>query len=41
MKNMKPGKHIDMQWFDLHALPKNLTITTQEEIKHYKEKEER
>lgn len=38
-KIMEPTKHLDMQWFTLNALPENLTITTQDAIKHYKNKE--
>ncbi len=36
---MKLAKHTDMQWFDLHTLPENLTITTKHAVKHYKEEE--
>lgn len=35
-KIMEPSKHIDMKWFDLNALPKNITITTADAIKSYK-----
>ena len=38
-KIMEPTKHTDMQWFNLHALPENLTITTKHAVKHYKEEE--
>lgn len=38
-KIMEPTKHTDMQWFDLQALPENLTITTKHAVKHYKEEE--
>lgn len=34
-KIMEPTKHIDMQWFNLNALPEKLTITTQAAIKCY------
>ena len=34
-KIMEPTKHTDMQWFDLQALPENLTITTQDAVKAY------
>ena len=34
-KIMEPTKHIDMQWFDLHTLPENLTITTKHAVKAY------
>ena len=34
-KIMEPTKHIDMQWFDLHTLPENLTITTKHAVRAY------
>ena len=34
-KIMEPTKHTDMQWFDLHTLPENLTITTKHAVKAY------
>ena len=34
-KIMEPTKHTDMQWFDLQALPENLTITTKHAVKAY------
>lgn len=35
-KIMEPTKHTDMQWFDLHTLPENLTITTKHAVDAYK-----
>ena len=34
-KIMEPTKHTDMQWFDLHTLPENLTITTKHAVRAY------
>ena len=34
-KILEPTKHLDMQWFPLENLPKKVTITTQDAIKHY------
>lgn len=34
-KIMEPTKHTDMQWFGLHTLPENLTITTKHAVRAY------
>lgn len=36
--NMEPDKHSDMRWFDLDALPEELTSNTQKAIALYKKR---
>ncbi len=41
-KIMEPTKHLDMKWFAIDKLPENITITTKEAVKNYKnDKEEK
>lgn len=34
-KIMEPDTHIDMRWFSLENLPKNITITTKNAVENY------
>ncbi|MDD5397248.1 MAG: NUDIX domain-containing protein [Candidatus Moranbacteria bacterium] len=38
LKNMEPHKHDELRWFAIDKLPKKLTKTTREPVKHYLEK---
>ena len=32
MKNMESKKHLDVKWFNVNQLPKNITITTKKAL---------
>lgn len=36
--NMEPDKHLEMKWFSVNNLPKNVTITTSKALEAFKNK---